>query len=97
MSNPSVPKHVAIIMDGNGRWAKKKGMLRSFGHKSGVESVRTAVRFCRNKNPIVNLVRFCSENWFPSYRSALVNATVLVEVKALGAQCAIASWRYLSF
>lgn len=34
------PKHVAIIMDGNGRWAQKKGKIRTFGHKAGVESVR---------------------------------------------------------
>lgn len=65
MSNPSVPKHVAIIMDGNGRWAKKKGMLRSFGHKSGVESVRTAVRFCRNQQiQSLTMFAFSSENWF---------------------------------
>lgn len=65
MSNPSMPKHVAIIMDGNGRWAKKKGMLRTFGHKSGVESVRAAVRFCRTQNiQSLTLFAFSSENWF---------------------------------
>ena len=65
MSNPSQPKHVAIIMDGNGRWAKKKGMLRTFGHQSGVESVRAAVRFCRSQNiESLTLFAFSSENWF---------------------------------
>jgi len=65
MINPSLPKHVAIIMDGNGRWAKKKGMLRALGHKSGVESVRAAVRFCRNRNiQSLTLFAFSSENWF---------------------------------
>lgn len=65
MSNITMPKHIAIIMDGNGRWAKKKGMLRTFGHKSGVESVRTAVRFCRNNHiQSLTLFAFSSENWF---------------------------------
>ena len=65
MINPSLPKHVAIIMDGNGRWAKKKGLLRALGHKSGVESVRAAVRFCRNRNiQSLTLFAFSSENWF---------------------------------
>ncbi|MCY7294321.1 polyprenyl diphosphate synthase [Alteromonas sp. a30] len=64
MSNPNMPRHVAIIMDGNGRWAKKKGKLRTFGHKAGVESVRSSVRFCR-KNDIesLTLFAFSSENW----------------------------------
>ena len=39
-----VPQHVAFIMDGNGRWAKKRGMLRTYGHKIGVESLRAVVR-----------------------------------------------------
>ena len=38
-----VPKHIAIIMDGNGRWAKKHGKIRTFGHKKAVEAVRDAV------------------------------------------------------
>ncbi|MCV2884993.1 polyprenyl diphosphate synthase [Aestuariibacter sp. AA17] len=60
----SMPKHVAIIMDGNGRWAKKKGKIRTFGHKAGVDSVRAAVRFAR-KNGIksLTLFAFSSENW----------------------------------
>ncbi|MBU5890354.1 undecaprenyl diphosphate synthase family protein, partial [Vibrio cholerae O1] len=46
-ANPSIsgPRHVAIIMDGNGRWAKRQGKLRVFGHKAGVKSVRRAVSF----------------------------------------------------
>ena len=39
----NVPKHVAIIMDGNGRWAKKQGMMRVFGHKNGVKAVRASL------------------------------------------------------
>ena len=64
MSNLNIPKHVAIIMDGNGRWAKKKGKIRTFGHKAGVVSVRSAVSFARkNKIESLTLFAFSSENW----------------------------------
>lgn len=54
---PKMPEHVAIIMDGNGRWAKQKGKLRTFGHKAGVESVRASVRFARtHKNHSINII-----------------------------------------
>ncbi len=59
-----LPKHVAIIMDGNGRWAQQKGKLRTFGHKAGVEAVRAAVRFARKKEiASLTLFAFSSENW----------------------------------
>jgi len=58
------PKHVAIIMDGNGRWAKAKGKLRTFGHKAGVEAVRASVRYARKSNvQALTLFAFSSENW----------------------------------
>ena len=41
-----LPKHIAIIMDGNGRWAKKQGMARTFGHENGAKSVRQVVEAC---------------------------------------------------
>lgn len=60
----SMPKHVAIIMDGNGRWAKSKGKIRTFGHKAGVESVRASVKFARqNGIEVLTLFAFSSENW----------------------------------
>ncbi len=43
LSADSLPKHIAVIMDGNGRWAKAKGKARVFGHKAGVEAVRKTV------------------------------------------------------
>ena len=43
----NIPRHVAIIMDGNGRWAKQKGKMRIFGHKNGVEAVRKTVSYAR--------------------------------------------------
>jgi len=58
------PRHVAIIMDGNGRWAKNQGKLRISGHKAGVKSVRRAVKFAVNcKLDALTLYAFSSENW----------------------------------
>ncbi|MBW8190891.1 di-trans,poly-cis-decaprenylcistransferase [Neiella marina] len=57
-------KHVAIIMDGNGRWAQQRNKPRIFGHKSGVQSVRNAVRFAGSKGiKALTLYAFSSENW----------------------------------
>lgn len=60
----NLPQHVAIIMDGNGRWAKEKGKLRVFGHQHGVESVRQVVEAAVELGiPYVTLYAFSSENW----------------------------------
>jgi undecaprenyl diphosphate synthase len=60
----NLPKHLAIIMDGNGRWAKQKGLLRAFGHENGTKSVRIAVETCA-KLGVENLTlyAFSTENW----------------------------------
>ncbi len=59
-----LPKHIAIIMDGNGRWAKKKGNLRIFGHKSGVNGVREASEACAELGiGYLTLYAFSTENW----------------------------------
>ncbi|HDN2509904.1 TPA: isoprenyl transferase [Providencia rettgeri] len=64
LSESMMPKHVAIIMDGNGRWAKQRGKLRITGHKAGVESVRNSVRFAvKHKISSLTLYAFSSENW----------------------------------
>ncbi|MDR3431765.1 MAG: (2E,6E)-farnesyl-diphosphate-specific ditrans,polycis-undecaprenyl-diphosphate synthase [Rouxiella aceris] len=58
------PRHVAIIMDGNGRWAKRQGKMRVFGHKAGVKSVRKAVSFAASHHlDALTLYAFSSENW----------------------------------
>jgi undecaprenyl diphosphate synthase len=58
------PKHVAIIMDGNGRWAASRGMPRVFGHRAGVEAVRRAVKGARELGvEILTVFGFSSENW----------------------------------
>ena len=61
---PSNPQHVAIILDGNGRWAKKRRMPRVAGHKAGVENVREIVRHCVDRGiNTLTLFAFSSENW----------------------------------
>lgn len=58
------PRHVAIIMDGNGRWAKKRRLPRIAGHRRGAEAVRVAVRACVDLNiSYLTLYTFSSENW----------------------------------
>src|SRR5690606_27530483 len=63
--NPkALPQHVAIIMDGNGRWAKGFGKLRIFGHQNGVTAVREALEGCIEIGvPYLTLYAFSSENW----------------------------------
>jgi len=59
-----VPRHVAIIMDGNGRWAKRRHLPRFAGHKRGVEAVRAAVEACAERGvEYLTLFAFSSENW----------------------------------
>ncbi len=60
----TIPRHVAIIMDGNGRWAKARKLPRHFGHKAGVESVRRVVESCIDSGvEVLTLFAFSSENW----------------------------------
>jgi undecaprenyl diphosphate synthase len=60
----NLPRHLAIIMDGNGRWAKQQGLLRAFGHESGTKSVKIIIETCARLG-IVNLTlyAFSTENW----------------------------------
>jgi len=63
-SSGSIPNHIAIIMDGNGRWAKDKGNIRLFGHKEGVESVRDITESCAQLGVNhLTLYAFSTENW----------------------------------
>jgi undecaprenyl diphosphate synthase len=64
INKDNLPKHLAIIMDGNGRWAKQKGLLRSLGHESGTKSVKVTVETCA-KIGVENLTlyAFSTENW----------------------------------
>lgn len=59
-----IPRHIAIIMDGNGRWAKSRFLPRVAGHKRGVETVRTAIKACVERGvEFLTLFAFSSENW----------------------------------
>ena len=62
--SPAVPRHVAIIMDGNGRWAARHGLPRSAGHKAGVDALRRAVRAAADFGiEYLTIYSFSSENW----------------------------------
>ncbi len=64
LTSLKTPRHVAIIMDGNGRWAQQRNKHRTFGHKAGVEAVRASVRFARRTGiDSLTLFAFSSENW----------------------------------
>ncbi|WP_297436805.1 isoprenyl transferase [uncultured Clostridium sp.] len=59
-----IPKHIAIIMDGNGRWAKKRGLARTLGHKAGAETIRRVLRECDSLCvKYLTLYAFSTENW----------------------------------
>ncbi|SHG82540.1 isoprenyl transferase [Flagellimonas flava] len=64
LNKDKLPKHVAVIMDGNGRWAKQRGKLRIFGHENGVEAVRRTVENCAKLQiQFLTLYAFSTENW----------------------------------
>ena len=62
--NDNLPNHLAIIMDGNGRWAKQQGKPRAFGHEAGFKAVREIVEACAKRQiPFLTLYAFSTENW----------------------------------
>jgi undecaprenyl diphosphate synthase len=76
----NVPKHVAIIMDGNGRWAKAKGMPRMYGHRSGVKSVRDVTEAAAEIGiNYLTLYAFSTENWSRPPAEVTALMTLLVE------------------
>lgn len=81
----NMPRHVAIIMDGNGRWAKRKGKLRIFGHQNGIKAVRSAVSFAaKHQIKVLTLYAFSSENW--SRPEAEVSALMSLFMRALNSE-----------
>ena len=82
MDNKTLPKHVSIIMDGNGRWAKARGLDRTYGHAEGVESVRACMEFAVEKGiEYLSVYAFSEENWNrPAYE---VNALMELMMKAM--------------
>jgi undecaprenyl diphosphate synthase len=80
--DPSIPRHVAIVMDGNGRWAKKRFMPRFFGHKQGVDALVRIVQACADRGiEYLTVFAFSSENWKrPSDEVSGLMGLVLVAV-----------------
>jgi undecaprenyl diphosphate synthase len=86
-STLQVPHHIAIVMDGNGRWAKQRHRPRSFGHRAGQKSVRSAIEFClRHGVAALTLFAFSSENWQRPPRE--VSALMELFLKALDREVA---------
>lgn len=82
LSLHTLPEHVAVIMDGNGRWAKKKGAARIFGHKNAIKAVREVTEGCAElKIGYLTLYAFSTENW--SRPQAEVNGLMELLVSAL--------------
>lgn len=64
ISNPKLPKHIAIVMDGNGRWAQQRNLPRGAGHEAGAKAVEAAIKVCIEKHiQVLTLFAFSSENW----------------------------------
>ena len=82
-----VPRHIAIVMDGNGRWAKQRRRPRSFGHRAGQKTVRSSIEFClKNGIEALTLFAFSSENW--QRPPAEVSALMELFLKALDREVA---------
>lgn len=87
INSENLPKHVAIIMDGNGRWAKSRGEERTFGHKNAINAVRNAINACNEINiPYLTLYTFSSENWSRPAEEVNTLMNLLVETLLLEAE-----------
>ncbi len=81
-SSGDLPEHIAIIMDGNGRWARKKGNIRLYGHKAGVKSVRDITESCAQLGvQYLTLYAFSTENW--NRPAAEINGLMKLLVQSL--------------
>lgn len=81
-----IPHHLAVIMDGNGRWAKQRGLPRIFGHREGVKAVRSTVRTAREVGiKVLTLFAFSQENW--QRPAEEVNALMDLLYDYLGKEC----------
>ncbi len=89
-----IPRHVAIIMDGNGRWAKSRGLERAAGHEAGVASVREAIRVCNDLGiRFLTIYAFSTENWNRPQGEVdalmeMFAETMAVELPGLEEECA---------
>lgn len=87
INSENLPKHVAIIMDGNGRWAKSRGEERTFGHRNAINAVRNAINACNEIDvPYLTLYTFSSENWSRPSEEVNTLMNLLVETLLLEAE-----------
>ncbi len=87
INSENLPKHVAIIMDGNGRWAKSRDEDRTFGHKNAINAVRNAINACNEINiPYLTLYTFSSENWNRPAKEVNTLMNLLAETLLLEAE-----------
>jgi len=78
-----IPQHLAIIMDGNGRWAERRGLPRSAGHREGAKTVRKIITSCLDLNiPILTIFAFSTENWKRPKRE--INYLIKLFTRVLG-------------
>lgn len=76
-----LPRHLGVIMDGNGRWAKRRGLARSFGHKNAIKAVREIIKGCQKLNiPYLTLYAFSTENWSRPKAEITILMTLFSEV-----------------
>jgi undecaprenyl diphosphate synthase len=76
---PDSPQHVAIIMDGNGRWARSRGMPRPAGHRASIKVVRKVVEDCADRDVrFLTLFAFSSENWRRPHSSTILRTTLIL-------------------
>jgi hypothetical protein len=79
----SLPKHIAIVMDGNGRWANARGLGRSAGHRAGVDSIRRLIRAARRlRIPFLTLYAFSAQNWARPREEVAILMSLLAEFVA---------------
>lgn len=77
----NIPKHIGIIPDGNGRWAKSRGFIRSFGHRAGTDAIRTVVRACGELGvSYLTIYVFSAENWGRPSKEVTMLMDLLVEM-----------------
>ncbi len=80
LQQETLPRHVAIVMDGNGRWAQKRGLPRSFGHRAGTERLREIIRFSSDAGiQALTLYAFSTENWRRPEEEKSVLFSLLIE------------------
>src|SRR5437870_1826575 len=85
-STPSLPRHVAIIMDGNGRWAQQRGLSRQAGHRAGTENIRRVIEhFAEREVKYLTLFALSTENWVRP--RAEVNAIMRLLGRVLDREC----------